>query len=294
MNKRDALKGALVADAAAMGLHWMYEQEQIANVAQSGDILFRQPDAAVYAGKKSYFAHDGRNAGDYSHYGEAAKMFADLLVNDESYSVDAHRALFMQRFGPGGSFVGYADRPTRALLGRLLLEQENLPEDSGADDDQMPALAAVPAMFAFEQSRDNLITAVKVSSVNSVAIEGASAVFDCLHLLSEGASLRSALADSAQACTGELGELLSDALKHESYDPLAAANRYGMPCHMPQGLPVVWHLLNHDQSFETLIRDNVACGGDSCGRALALGAIAGYCQGVPGSLAVRTCLPGFS
>jgi len=205
MNKLDALKGALVADAAAMGLHWMYEQEQIANVAQSGDILFRQPDAAVYADKKSYF-------------------------------------------GPGGSFIGYADRPTRALLGRLLLEQENLSEDSGADDDQMPALAPVPAMFAFEQSRDNLIKAVKVSSVNSIAIEGACAVFDCLHLLSEGASLTSALTDSAQACTGELGELLSDALKHEPYDPLAAANRYGMPCHMTQGLPVVWHLLNHDQS----------------------------------------------
>lgn len=284
MNKHDALKGALVADAAAMGLHWMYEQEQIANVAQSGDILFRQPDATVYAGKKSYFAHAGRNAGDYSHYGEAAQMFADLLSSGESYSVDAHRALFMQKFGPGGSFVGYADRPTRALLGRLLIEQDNLPEDSGADDDQLPALAAVPAMFAFEHSRDNLIKAVKVSSVNAVAIEGACTLFDCLHLLSQGASLKSALTDSAQTCKGELGELLTDALKREPYDPLAAANTYGMPCHIPQGLPVVWHMLNHDQSFETLIRDNVACGGDSCGRALALGAIVGYTRGVPASL----------
>jgi len=198
----------------------------------------------------------------------------------------------MQRFGPGGSFIGYADRPTRALLARLLLEQEDLPEDSGADDDQLPAIAAVPAMFAFEQSRDNLIRAVKVSSVNSVAIEGACAVFDCLQSLAEGASLQSALVDSAQVCTGELGELMIDALAHDSYEPLAAANRYGMPCHMPQGLPVVWHLLNHNQSFEAMIRDNVACGGDSCGRALALGAIAGFCQGVPGSLAarVRACL----
>jgi len=56
---------------------------------------------------------------------------------------------------------------------------------------------------------------------------------------------------------------------------------------MTQGLPVVWHLLNHDQSFETLVRDNIACGGDSCGRALALGAIAGFCQGVPGILSTQ-------
>ena len=66
MNKHDALKGALVADAAAMGLHWMYEQEQIANVAQSGDILFRQPDATVYAGKKSCLLYTSPSPRDLS------------------------------------------------------------------------------------------------------------------------------------------------------------------------------------------------------------------------------------
>ena len=57
MNRNDAVTGALVADAAAMGLHWMYEQEQIKVVAQTGDVVFRSPDANVYAGRKGYFAH---------------------------------------------------------------------------------------------------------------------------------------------------------------------------------------------------------------------------------------------
>ena len=40
MNKNDAITGALVADAAGMGLHWLYDQEQIKLVESTGDILF--------------------------------------------------------------------------------------------------------------------------------------------------------------------------------------------------------------------------------------------------------------
>ena len=46
-NRHNALTGALVADAATMGLHWMYDQGQIGKIAETGKILFRQPDANV-------------------------------------------------------------------------------------------------------------------------------------------------------------------------------------------------------------------------------------------------------
>ena len=68
MNNDDALAGALVADAAAMGLHWMYDQEQIKTISGSGDVLFRQPDAANFKDKRGYFAHAARRVGELSHY----------------------------------------------------------------------------------------------------------------------------------------------------------------------------------------------------------------------------------
>jgi len=50
------LWGALVADAAARGLHWFYDQERLAALA--GDRPeFTAPDPAHYAGAKSFFAH---------------------------------------------------------------------------------------------------------------------------------------------------------------------------------------------------------------------------------------------
>ncbi len=291
MNKLDAVNGALVADAAAMGLHWLYDQGQLARVAETGDVVFRAPDASVYENHKGYFAHAGRRAGDLSHYGEALRLFVDLLHSDQTYSVDKHRALFLERFGPGGSFVGYADRPTKALVARILAEGDDLPDLSGSDDDQLPAITPVAAFFAFDLSASDLKTAVGVSADNPVAEQGALAVFTCLLSLQSGSDMPAALAKGAEQTTGELAQLLQQALEMKSYEPLAAANRFGMPCHIPQGLPVVWHMLNCCQDFETLLRDNVLCGGDSCGRAMALGAIAGLAHGVPLSMRNRLNQP---
>ena len=279
--------GALVADAAAMGLHWLYDQEQIARIATTGDVIFRAPDTSVYDGHKGYFAHAGRLAGELSHYGEALMLFADLLTTEQSYSVAAHRQLFLERFGPGGSFRGYADRPTKALVARILEEGDDLPARSGSDDDQLPAVIPVSAFFQAGCSADDLQKAVLVSADNPVALEGAMAVFTCLQSLDSGMDMSGALHAGVEQTTGNLKDLLSQALEIPDYEPLSAANQFGMPCHIPQGLPVVWHMLNCCGNFETLIRDNVRCGGDSCGRAMALGPIAATAFGMPKQLIVR-------
>lgn len=292
MNKIDALNGALVADAATMGLHWMYEQEQLQKIALTGDVLFRQPDASVYEGRKAYFAHAARVSGQFSQYGECVNLVARCLESGASYDPIEHRNLFLDTFGPGGQYVGYADRPTKALVARILTEGDELAVVSGSDDDQLPALASVPALFAFQASNPQLLqwleTAVRVTSDNEVAVAGARCVMECLQQLSTGASLPSALEAAAGEGGKTLEPLLREALAMASYEPLACAEKFGMPCHLPQGLPVAWHLLAHANDFESAVRDNILCGGDNCGRSVAVGAIAGLVFGVPSELAART------
>lgn len=283
---RDVINGALVADAAAMGVHWIYDQSHLATLADRGDILFCEPDAANYASVKGYFAHAGRAAGDLSHYGESARLVAQL-VGDREYSTDAHREGFMSAFGPCGYFSGYADRPTKALVAKMLLQEDKLDDPSGSDDDQMPALCVVPGLFAADVSLDTTLAAVQVLSINKNAISAAATLYTCLNMLRDGANQHEALTVSAKASGGELCELLLDALSLESYQPLQAAERFGLPCHVQQGLPVVWHLFKHATNFKSVIRDNILCGGDSCGRAMALGALAGSMFGVPDELSAR-------
>ncbi len=108
--------GALTADAAAMGLHWIYDQAHIAKIAPDAP-EFYAPDAANYAGVPAFFAHPTRHVGDPSQYGEQLLvMMRALLANGGAYDADLYAAAFRAHFGYGGAYVGYIDHATRDTL----------------------------------------------------------------------------------------------------------------------------------------------------------------------------------
>lgn len=287
-NKRiDALYGALVADAATMGLHWLYDQDHIAIIEQSGDILFRQPDANNYEGVKSYFAHSVKKLGDYSQYGESVLLIAKVIKRSGKYDIRTHQQLFFNTFGPCGSYHGFADRPTKALIARMIKDPDNLPLASGSDDDQLPALCSVPALFANKSTEEAITNAVSVTSIHKDAVNGAQVLNECLNRLQSGESLVEALTHSASGANTTLSKLLHEAMNQPQYRPLETAQQFGLACHMLQGLPLAWHLLQHAESFESVVRDNIRCGGDNCGRSMAIGSIAGLAFGVPEKLKIK-------
>lgn len=53
------LLGAVVSDAACLGLHWLYDPERIAEIAaaQGGHVAFTPVDPQHFEGVAGYFAH---------------------------------------------------------------------------------------------------------------------------------------------------------------------------------------------------------------------------------------------
>lgn len=280
MNRKNALTGALVADAASMGLHWLYDQEQIKRVESTGSLLFRQADANVYENMRGAYVHAARRAGELSHYGESARIVSELLQR-EDYSVPGHRKIFMDTFGPCGSYHGYADRPTKHLIGRMLIEGDELPDSSGMEDNQMPSLCVVPGLFSANAPESQLVEAVKMISINTTVLASAKAVYSVLSQLQSGEALKTALTNAANTVEGELGEQLRNALDIKTYKPLESAQEMGLACYVEHAMPLSWYLLNHATDFKSVVLDNIRCGGDTCGRTMALGSIAGMAFGVP-------------
>ena len=286
MKKTNAILGALLADAAALGLHWLYDQKQIERISQSGSLFFRQPDKAHYENRKGYFAQGGRRSGQLSHYGESARIAARVCASG-SYSTERHRDAFMDSFGPCGSFHGYADRPTKALIAAMLTHAEKIIEPSGVDDDQMPALCPVAGVFSNGLPREVALAASRVISTNAQLSVSVGMLYDCMHSIAQGVPMADALRKEANAEQSIMHSLLKEALDWPSYGPLEVAEHFGLACHVPQGMPVSWHVLLHANSFEQAITDNVRCGGDSCGRAMIIGPIAALAFGVPRTLLNR-------
>lgn len=114
--KRGALLGALIGDAAALGLHWIYAQPRIRKVAPETP-EFQEPKAEHYKGVPGYFAHEGKHAGDSTMYGEQIiVLLRSMAAKEGEFHVGDYLSRFRSHFGPGGAYVGYADGPTRGTL----------------------------------------------------------------------------------------------------------------------------------------------------------------------------------
>jgi len=113
---RNALLGALVADAAALGLHWIYTQPRVRR-AGGQTPEFQEPQAENYEGVPGYFAHPLKEAGDSTMYGENVLLLLRSISNGEgTYRMESYLSEYRAYFGPGGKYVGYADGPMRGTL----------------------------------------------------------------------------------------------------------------------------------------------------------------------------------
>ena len=278
---RAAVLGALTADAGSLGLHWLYDAGRLRELQRGGRLVFRSPDAASYAGVAGYFAHAGKQAGDLSPYGESCRLMLSHLARwGGVFQRQAYKQEWLACVGPGGTWVGYADRPTRRTVVRLLscATPDDYPAVSGVDDDQLPALECVPALVACHRGGfDTLMRvvqqAVAVTHDDPVARAAAHACALALHQVVSGLGLAQALAAGAEAAGPVLRPLLFQALATPTLDPQAASARFGMPCHLPQGLPVLFHIAMRAASYQEAVEANILAGGDSCGRSLMLGAL---------------------
>lgn len=125
---KNAILGAAVADAAALGMHWIYSQRRIHELAPETP-EFREPSEADFADGVGYFAHAGKRAGDLSQYGEQMLVMLRSLANTQGrYQRADYTEGFRRHFGYGGEFVGYIDRPTRQTLDTIYRDENTAME----------------------------------------------------------------------------------------------------------------------------------------------------------------------
>lgn len=280
-----ALMGALVADAASMGTHWIYSPERIQALQSLPHFPFIQPDVRHYEGVDGYYAHDKLTAGELTLYGEWLALYIRLL-SQPGLDTRCLQQEILDYFGPGGEFIGYVDSPTKALLLTLFsIPSEDWPDDSGSDDDQNPALCAIPALVAMKMSSEELDKEIErvvgITHQNDTALACAKA-FAC--------ALNEALRSRRM-------EPVLNILKVKSPDPIqekieqvrllsGGVNDFDhvltivtSACHLGDSLPMAAWILQNSTSYTDAILKNILVGGDSCGRGIIVGALAGACYG---------------
>lgn len=276
-----ALIGAYVADAAALGFHWLYDPERIANLA-GDDPAFRAPNYVDFDGFKGVFVHPDKVAGDVSQYGAQLRVAVQsMIATGGVFDTEDFQNRFVETFGPGGSWTGYIDKATRGTLENLA---EGRHDPSGAPDDQVPAIARLPAaMAACSPDAEQIDRIVAITSVTATAKAWGPIAAALLTASYEGSSPREAALSVSRTAQGEVGAALREAIELNDDDTVAFAGQVGRACTLSQAIPVIFHICARAESYREAVNRNILAGGDNCGRAPVLGAVFAADHGLQGA-----------
>ncbi len=316
-----ALAGGWVADAASLGLHWLYDSPRILEVGGESP-EFLTPNADYFTVGFGYFAHEGKRSGDISHYGAASGVLTgSLLASKGILDVRDYQRRFRAYFGPGGQWRGFIDKQKRILVQKVLpytrrlsgnelaepvrraidltyheteiqeagvylaetIDQHLLPE-SGADDMQLPAVSKLPPLVASYCGSDRLMEVTEAAVRVTNHNDEAVAWAKCAARLLDHlfrGESMPAALETAKAYAPDQASL-ARAQSGSSLDAIQAGDTFGRTCYLHEAMPVIFHILTHARSYTEAIRANIHCGGDSCGRAWIIGPAMAAVHGVGG------------
>lgn len=281
----DLLFGALISDAACLGLHWIYDVTIIADIVdrQNGKVAFTPVDPKNFEKVKT-FAHRARHSGMFTQIGEVLRLtIQSMNAQGGTFDVAAYEADFEAHFGAGGPYHGFMDRPTKGALANIATGQS----PSGIDDDQTPALTRLPAIVVGHHGQPNvgkmIKTAMEVTSVNDTAAAYCAVFADVLMRVMKNEPLLGALDAAANSADEAIKPDLLDALASTEKDTVIFAGLNGLmgrACSLTSAGPVMFHILKHCPTYQSAIETNILAGGDSAGRAIMIGAIMARIHGI--------------
>jgi hypothetical protein len=284
-----AVLGSFVADAATMGLHWIYDmaelQQHLAAGAGSrgGAPEFREPPGCPYYQYPS---------GALSPYGDEALVLLRCMCaskGGEMDPVEFSDALFgwAKEYRQGGGFIDHA---TQGFLTHMLAGRQ-WPE-CGAEDKQANCLGKVAMLVARYAGTGKLTKqvtdAVRVHQNHDQAVCFAVAAALLLEQIVLGSSLPAALelakasmeapalaAVEAAEAAGALSTAdMLGGLGHQLMPGEPKAALVGRSCGFPQAFSGALHaVLGAHGDYTRGVRANILAGGDNCCRAGLVGAL---------------------
>lgn len=262
--------GSLIADALALGAHWVYDQDELEKTF--GVVKdFRKPLADSY--------HAGKSAGEQTHYGDQTLVLLDSLSAKPEYDPADFFKKWRQSWEGYGDYFDHATKETLANL-----EKGAPSESAGSASEELGGAARIAPLLAAlnGQPAEAQIKAARGQTALTHASPIAQDAAEYLTRLTIGVLNDQEVAKALRQATSEYYEVLPvrDILRKvaetRSLETKAAAEELGQACPTEQALPTVLSLLaRYPDDLETALIENVMAGGDSAARGLALGMVLG-------------------
>ncbi|ADO77424.1 ADP-ribosylglycohydrolase family protein [Halanaerobium praevalens] len=255
-NKRKELvKAVFVADALSFGSHWVYSTDKLKEEYSGIIDEYRDPMSKF---------HEGKKAGDLSHYGEQAFVLLKSISENQSFDLKQFRNDWIEHLENNEMYLDHAMKDSLEKF----KESETL---IGAENHELGGIArSLPIFIEEEISKKEFLDLVHLTHNGEVVDQTASFVFNLIQEVLAGENYRKAIEDQK-----EINQFVADNFRKigSKAKIVANADDRGQGCSIEQGFPIVLDVLwNADDLLDALTL-NIMAGGDTSSRAMVIAAI---------------------
>ncbi len=273
------LVGAFVADALALGPHWVYDSSEIET--KLGKV------EGFHAPLTSY--HPGKAAGDYTHLGDQMWTLQQSVLACGGLFDAQDFSRRWREIWTNSRTQSYRDKASEQTLQNLergtpIHEAGSLSEELAGPVRGIPVLVAGLRRGASEQQLiEGMQEQTALTHRGIPALHTAAFIARLALGLAAGLDLETALdgglCDSSQIVRDH--GLRAESSKLDGLSTAEAIKNLGQACNLNQALPsAIILLVRHGGSYREAMIENVMAGGDSAARGILVGALLGYVHGL--------------
>jgi len=274
------LWASFAGDALALGVHWIYDPSKIREISGELDSYTNPKEGAL-------LYHSGKQAGDFTHYGDQALALLRAVREAGEWSPQAFVEQWVELFS--GEDTPYMDKATKETVRN---RESGVPlEEIGSLSREMEGAARFAPLYVALSDRgaEERIEAVKAQARlrhrGAGSAECAGFLCETADAILEGATVREALERTVRDGPPDLNteRMLLRAEKVLDRSAPEAVAELGPACGLPGALESSMRiLLEHGADVEGALIANTMAGGDSASRGLVIGALSGAAAGVDG------------
>ncbi len=274
-NVKAAILGSFIGDAMAMGVHWEYDANKIKE-------RYGEVDSYVNPSLQHY--HDGKEAGDFTHYGD--QVYELLISTVAEGGFDAEAFMVRWRALMKSDHPIYMDHASKQTLEEVLECHDEFDKCGSPSSDLGGASRIAPLLYAYADDSYGLKEAARkqtaVTHNNPEVVEAAgffaATVFGVLDGEKPSQRMETLLHSGNYPM---ISEYVKKGLDCSVDDPVEAVAELGKSCPINDALPSTVYLIKkYEDDFQGALKANATAGGDSAARGLIIGMVLGAYNGL--------------
>ena len=271
---KEAVVASFVADALALGVHWVYDTAQIEKKYNRIQTMVT-PELVPY--------HAPKQKGEFTHYGDQMMVLLESVTTQKKFALDHFKGMWQKMMS---DYTGYKDQATRDTLANMDRGQTSDPAGSMSFDLGGAARMAPLALYYGENVERFVAAAVsqtRMTHNQRPGIEAAEffARLSCQVLTGTPpvAAIEKTMAAMPDAVN--IAPLVKAGLESRSKDTRTVIGQFGQMCSIQVAFPSAVHLIaKYPEDLQTALIENTMAGGDSSARGMLAGFILGCHQGL--------------